>query len=367
MDVGFYLGELLMQQGEVKVPGLGIFSQKRMSAYYDENKALFYPPYNKVHFEAQTQVEDSALADYLISKKGISIASATYFIEKYIGNLRLQAVVADVPVSNIGTFYTDSGQLSFKPNDGLTDDPELYGFAPVKINKAYTEPVSLETEPESEFTDLTTQPEADITELTDTEASQAIVENEPESVNTSSYDEEAADIEEDEEIRRGPWRGILIAFIIAAILGAGIYALYVYQPATFNKLQFWENNGRKAPVKVKPNIIAIPKIDTLHTDSAETPLNDSAASKSDTLKAARFELITGNGFESLAKARAAMKKYRAAGLADAKLSEDIPGPLIKISVGSFNTVRESEAMRQKLITEKKLTDKSYTLELSDQQ
>ena len=125
MDVGFYLGELLMQQGEVKVPGLGNFSQIRMSAYYDENEELFYPPYNKVHFEPQADIDNDDLAKYLVSKKSISLSSAKYFIEKYIGNLRQQAIVADVPLGNMGFFYTDRAELSFKATDRLIGNSEF--------------------------------------------------------------------------------------------------------------------------------------------------------------------------------------------------------------------------------------------------
>jgi hypothetical protein len=374
MDVGFYLGELLMQQGEVKVPGLGNFSQIRMSAYYDENEELFYPPYNKVHFEPQADVDNDDLAEYLVAKKNISISSAKYFIEKYIVNLRLQAIVADVPLGNMGFFYTDRAELSFKPNDRLIDDSELYGYVPVKINKAnaipaYQEPVAVPEiiYPLSRPEIVYPQPEPEQTEHVEEENIESVAEEKIEDLLSSTYDEAFLDLpEEEEEEGRGPLRGILIALVIVAVLAIGVLTLYMYAPATFNKLQFWKNDQPATPVETLQNTIVIPELDSPYTDSTDTTLKDSAgAVATDTIARARFELITGKGFKNLWAANEAVKKYRAMGLTNAKLAEDRPGNLIKISIGTFNSISESEAFKQKLIKEGKLNKFAYTVEIPE--
>jgi len=135
MDVGFYLGELLMQQGEVSVPGLGRFAQARMSGYYDENEGKFYPPYHQAQFNPQL-ADDNALVEYIAAKKNISVESAGYFAERYIDNLKQQALTEDVPVGNLGAFYTQQEQLIFKPAAKITDDARFYGLEPVSLNKS---------------------------------------------------------------------------------------------------------------------------------------------------------------------------------------------------------------------------------------
>ncbi|MFD0750114.1 hypothetical protein ACFQZS_08180 [Mucilaginibacter calamicampi] len=422
MDVGFYLGELLMLRGEVKVSGLGNFSQVRMSAYYDENEATFYPPYNKVHFEAQADIDDDALAAYLVAKKSISLTSAKYFIEKYISNLRLQAIVADVPLGNLGYFYTDRAELSFKPVDKLSNDLEVYGYAPIKINKThtvsarqhepwtetllppqnpetleadtaalYTEPVveeQIEPVAEEQIEPIAEEKFEPIAERFEPVAEQKfepVTEEKFDDPITSSYDEVFSDLpeetieapvsptydeafldlpEEEEEERRGPLRGILITLIILAVLGAGVVGLYMYAPDTFNKLQFWKNAEPAVPAETRPNTIVIPELDSLNTDTAKNALNDSAGiAATDTVAKSRFELISGKGFKNLWAADKAVKKYKAMGIPTAKLAEDMPGNYIKVSLGTFRSVSESEAMRQKLIKEKNLSKGSYTLEI----
>ena len=410
MDVGFYLGELLMQQGEVQVPGLGNFSQIRMSAYYDESEQLFYPPYNKVHFEPQVDVVNDDLAEYLVAKKRISLTSAKYFIDKHISNLRLQAIVADVPLGNMGYFYTDRAELSFKPNDRLLDDSELYGYVPIKIDKINNVSAS-QQQPAPEATFSPQNPEAEEAVIVD-EGSEPVIEQtvapvaeetfvpaveeevipivaeerfeDPisstydeafsdhpeeniEAPISSTYDEAFLDLPEDEDERRGPFRGILISLVVVAVLAVGVLALYMYAPATFNKLQFWKNNQPAAPVEIRPNKIVVPALDSADTDSADTTLNDTArVAATDTIARAHFELITGKGFKYLWAANEAVKKYRAMGITNAKLAEERPGNLIKVSVGTFSSISESEAFKQKLIKEGKLNKRAYTIEIPEE-
>ncbi|MGY3213007.1 HU domain-containing protein [Mucilaginibacter sp. HD30] len=409
MDVGFYLGEFLVQQGEVKVAGLGNFSQIRMSAYYDEREELFYPPYNKVHFEPQVDVDNDELAEYLVAKKHISLTSAKYFIQKYVANLRLQAIVADVPLGNMGYFFTDRSELSFRPNDRLLDDSELYGYVPIRITKlsnasarqhqsapetAFSyhnteeekvEFVNKSIEPVSEktFTPVAEEKFAPIAEekvsplvadkFEDSISSNYVepFSNHPEETlephTSSAYDEAFLDLPEEEEERSGPLRSILISLVIVAVLAVGVLALYMYSPDTFNKLQFWKNDQPVTAVETRPNTIEVPALDTANTDSADNTLNDTTSVvAADTIARARFELITGKGFKNLWAANEAVKKYKAMGLLNAKLAEDRPGKLIKISLGNFTSISESEAFKQKLIKEGKLNKWAYTIEIPEQ-
>ena len=51
MDLSYYLSEILEQQGEVNVPGLGHFAKVRVNGYYNDDEARFYPPYNEIQFD----------------------------------------------------------------------------------------------------------------------------------------------------------------------------------------------------------------------------------------------------------------------------------------------------------------------------
>ena len=125
------------------------------------------------------------------------------------------------------------------------------------------------------------------------------------------------------------------------------------------------NNQPAAPVKPEPEVIVVPQKDSLNTDTVNSALRDSAA-RADSIRNKPYELISNKGYDTYPKAKQAIDKFRTLGLQDAKIFEEVPGPLIRISLGSFSTLAESEAMKQKLIKEKVITDKSFSYKRSEE-
>lgn len=147
MDIAYYISDLLGQQGELTVPNLGYFVQIRMPAFYDSKARKFFPPHFSVQFDPQIIDDDDALANHITSLKKISVASAKYFIEKYISNLKSQAVVEDVPFSNLGTFSSDGMKLVFNTNT-KTDDPAFFAYQPVDAARLGEAPIHRPSAPE---------------------------------------------------------------------------------------------------------------------------------------------------------------------------------------------------------------------------
>lgn len=288
MDVGFYLGELLMQQGEVSVPGLGYFVQARVSGYYDENERKFYPPYHQAQFDPQS-IDDDALAEYIAVKKNISVASARYFAEKYITNLKQQALITEVPIGNLGWFYTELAQLSFKPAAKIIDDTIFYGFEPVSLSKI-NDARAVEERPavKLDFPPHTVPPTPAVNEDLSQEFVQLPpVDEEPVNIpsyETSSENEDAPEFFDPEEEHTtssfsGPLRLVMFVLMGIVIIGLGIFALYRYQPDTFARIAFWKRKQPVVlPVKPKP---AVKIADTLSSDTLRTDTN---AVKTDTIK-----------------------------------------------------------------------------------
>ena len=328
-----------MQQGEVSLPGLGYFVRSRMSAYYDENEGSFYPPYHQAQFDERT-ISDDALAEYIAAKKNISIASAKYFLEKYTTGLKQDALADEVPIGNLGWFYTGDGQLKFRPADKLVNDTVFYGLGAVKISKA--EPI---------------------------------------------------ETEEEDEIRH-PRRAWLVALMLIIVLGGGAFALYLYRynPAAFDQLKFWEHNTAVINT-VKPKALPkldTPKTDTLKTDStaAKKPMDTIAKTgttiekpalpvtkpavikknEATTVKTATPDLTGTRHFEAIAAicrdtatANKIIKKLKLKGV-DAKIITNGSSPIM-ISVGSFKTEKETRDFCVKVIESGKVTGDVYPEEI----
>ncbi|GAA4089066.1 hypothetical protein [Mucilaginibacter panaciglaebae] len=292
MDVGFYLGELLMQQGEVSVPGLGYFVQARVSGYYDENERKFYPPYHQAQFDLQS-IDDDALAEYIAVKKNISLASARYFAEKYITNLKHQALITEVAIGNLGWFYTEMTQLTFRPAPKIIDDTIFFGFEPVSISKANdTRPVEERPKVELDFTNRSISKPAAVEEVQDGFIRPTPLNQEP--VNAPSYETQpqgtiSPEFFDPEEAHTtssfsGALRVVLFVLIGIIIIGVGVFALYRYQPDTFAKITFWK---QPQPVETaKPKLIPVVKpAETLASDSLKVDTNTvtTAPAATDTL------------------------------------------------------------------------------------
>lgn len=292
MDVGFYLGELLMRQGEVSVPGLGYFVQARMSGYYDENEGKFYPPYHQAQFDVQS-IDDDSLAEYIAVKKNISVASAKYFSEKYITSLKQEALIGEVPIGNLGWFYTELTQLAFRPADKIIDDTIFYGFEGIKINKIGTQQ-GVEERPKVELNFPPRLLKPQVTE----EVPEAVPEPAPIEPAPVVYEEEEAGIsheffdagEEGEEEEKSPLRAILILIAVLVILGVGAFALYRYKPEVFSKMVFWKHKTVVVDtLKAQPKPIDTTATDTLRSDTATTdviPTKDTVAKTVETPKKA---------------------------------------------------------------------------------
>ncbi len=181
--------------------------------------------------------------------------------------------------------------------------------------------------------------------------------------------------EEEIERKRGVsiWLVLLIAIAVIALALFGVYKFY---PATFNKLSQTYNRITGKTDTVIPVYRHEIKADTLKKDTVNkaAPAEDTATLKSkapaaspattkatDTVKHSRWEVIESS-FRQLARVNAEIKRLKTFGI-DAHLVTDAPGPLLKVSVGTFSTFSEAEAAKLTLVKAGKISKTSQTLEI----
>lgn len=272
MDIAYYISDLLGQQGELTVPNLGYFVQIRMAAYYDSHEKKFFPPHYSVQFDPQIIGDDDSLANYITSVKNISLASAKYFIEKYIANLKSQAVVEDVPFAQLGSFSSDGLKLTFNSNSKL-DDPAFFGYKPLDANRVGETAVKKTTTRADELAEQVEQ--QPITPIEETYTPAAVI-NQPadeEPIGPEAVDEEYY---EDEPRRMSIWVIVLIAFTVIVI---ALGALYKFKPDLFNKYLSLLKRANTTEV-AKPAVTKKADNDTLRLK--EPVIIDDSTAKTDT-------------------------------------------------------------------------------------
>lgn len=347
MNLADYLSELLGQYEEVSVPGLGYFVRERVNGYYNDKEARFYPPYHRVKF-VPTPKDDDTFAQYVADKKNISLASSKYFAEKFVSKLREQALTGKYIFADIGLFYTDQGQLAFKPNDKIADDPAFYGYPQLNIykqgqplNEQYSRPAFANVAPAPALPPQPVQPVID----------------EP-------YFEDEA------ERKRGVniWLIVLIAVLAVAL---AVFCIYKFYPGVFDKvgsaLHITKKDDTAVPVyrrEVKTDTIAktaaVPPKDTVaKTTAPVTPVVGP-----DTAKKPSWAIIIIS-YRQEKFAAPEVKRLKALNI-DAKVlsKSEAAGNRVKVATTTvYPTEAEAEAARSVLVKAGKIPASSSVLQL----
>lgn len=221
MDIAAFICEQLEHRSIVNVPGLGSFYRSRVDGYYNKDQQQFYPPSIQIHFSGKLQ-DDDTLTTLLSTEKRISQASASYFIEKFVTNLKEQASTTNVPLGKFGVFSMSKNGLSFTPKRRSETNELFYGLTPVKLKK-HSPYRQLE---ETVIPTGTVPPPATADYAYQAPGVAAPV------VHAKTQD---IDIEE-EEIENEPHRIYIwiILGLLIVITGIGLIGLYKYKPELFD-------------------------------------------------------------------------------------------------------------------------------------
>jgi hypothetical protein len=365
MDVGYFISELLAQHGDVSVPGLGYFARTRINGHYNEKEGKLYPPSYSVQFDPQA-IEDETLAQYIVDQKNISLASSKYFTEKFINNIKLQAQSAETELGNLGWFYTEGSQLFFRPNTGLSTDPDFFGYQPINLHKLGSAPV-----------------------VTATAATPVEEEHAPPvAVPQQQEETDGYRFETDEEheaylvdLARKRSRRSTILFVVLALLFTSlvVYLVNRYNPSVFNL-------EAKKPKVTKTEAVINAKVEqpadnesTVTTkDTAKTSIkNDTITLKGNTqlkdtlskIKATpvdsvgfpRWEVMGGT-FEKAVEANTAITNFKTLGVT-AHIAPDVPGPRFHVSLGTYKTRKEATNAINALLKDKRISKKIYPREI----
>lgn len=402
MDVSLYISELLELHGEVNVPGLGHLAQKRVSGFYNTADFKFYPPRNEVTFDPQRLNEDHVLTQYIADKKNISLESSQYFTEKYITNLKEDALYNDVPVANIGWFYNDNGRLAFKANK-ITNDPVFYGYPAVRANKLLSQGATPAPKPPA--TEPAPEPEQKPIAPTHTLVPERLAETieEQEEPEEELYYEEPRT---SSALRTGLI--VLSAILVLLIIG---YAVYLYKPSAFERIQNYmkpkETGGKleevhtikadtnvatpdtsvridsavKADTLIKKNTPAgevtdrIKQTEVTKTTVVTTPVKPvvTGAKPNDVTaltdgpkptaapKVKKYGIIVYTA-KTMSEATRVVNTYKANDV-DVQIVPGKKAPRITITAGSYNTLDEAQVAFTKLIESGKIDKESYPMEL----
>ncbi|MVN21116.1 HU domain-containing protein [Mucilaginibacter arboris] len=354
MDVAAYIKELLYQEHFVYVPGLGTFLTRKTASVYNQGQQLFYPPKNWIDF-VEEEKKDDALENYMSGQKNISATAARYFIDKFVDQLKADALNRNLPVKEV--LFPETGEaVSASLKEHTVFNRENFGLPPVNL------PPVIKEEP------IFTEKEA-VTK-------QDYVEN--------FYREFSKNLPEEEESNPqksiGFWSAVFL-LLTACILGC--YALYLYYPDIYSRL-INHNQPKEITVVQKPVLDTIQQKQTIKEDSSLTKnTTDTSANVTKTVTAkpsvtkktvavikpavkplikdtvsvaeaadpdlvekSPYEII-GATFKTLKGAKTFLSQLKAKGMHHAKILKT-SGKLKLITFGSFKDKEPAQAALEKL-------------------
>jgi cell division septation protein DedD/nucleoid DNA-binding protein len=324
MEIGLYIAELLGEQDEVSVTGLGTFSKERIAGKFDNQSNLFYPPSYNLSFRKNTN-SFSGLSEYISLKRSLSISSSEELIKKFTETILDILNSSDaVEINHLGSLHKENEQLAFKPSDSFGIVDKFYGLKPIPEHKIAIIPVS----------------------------NQEIL---------TDYRENPSPVEEnelEEEIYIDAPKARLVPILIISILAisASLFALFYFNQSFNQLIRNIISSKFTTSVPVEPVKTVIPVAsDSLTTkltvtDSIAKPIenNQETAQKEITNKPVAVLLeekvpATNEGISyEIIVAAFARKKDAESYITEmnskgykAKIVENLPGKMMKISLGSF--------------------------------
>jgi cell division protein FtsN len=339
MDLAVYISELLGLEGEVIVPGIGSFAQTRINGYYDEKENKFYPPTHKINFDPEHKA-DERLATFISDKKNISLASAKYFIEKYVNGLRQQVVLNKVDVAGLGQLYLNGSTIGFNEDaPSKENDPAFFGLKPVEVEVLVEKPSVQYTPPPVKTPDEKAVPSVADQVMTDL-VNDRIPPPPPPKPTVIEKAEEPAEEEYvyEEPVRRNnnAWIAVLLILIIALL---ALMGLYKYKPEWFDRSKekpqtfvAVDTTATQPAEKKADNTDTTKKVDTKQDSLAKVQALVTSTTV-DTAAVLHYEIL-GGAYKTEEQANVMLPKFQGLGL-HPRILKHVKGNSYKITLGTY--------------------------------
>jgi len=390
MDILLYITELLQSRKTIGIVGLGTLYKKKSPGKYDVEKHAFVPPIYALAFTTELKEQDE-LANFISEKRNITVESANYYISEFVDKIHAQlADHNEADLEPIGKLKLVNGEIDLIADQESSFGFEFYGLPTIKElpleeseninsssdievkedsseeivipaapiaaadaieeiaeeNKLAEENPGQETPSDTLQTELAPdeQPVFDeIAEVPSTPLVNETVVNEfkttekPSPIVPNTYTPNY-DFDDDEKPNRTGkiWLKVLIVLIIIALGSAIVY--FFFPELLDRKIENAPDNKPLTTIPVAPIDSTILNLDSINlADSLAKSKNTvnvpKETPKVDSAKTIVYEVI-GSAERNQKRIDYVISYMKKRGI-DAKALKNVPGKLIKISLGSF--------------------------------
>ena len=128
------VGELILDNDEVSLPGVGTFVAEVMPSSFSDKGYTINPPYRKLSFR-QREKSDGLLAALYARANGVDVQTASSILEKFLSELRETLKVRKTVIfPGLGRLRaTRENNFFFIPDEDLNIYPEGFGLEPLSL------------------------------------------------------------------------------------------------------------------------------------------------------------------------------------------------------------------------------------------
>lgn len=128
------VGELILDNDEVSLPGVGTFVAEVMPSSFSDKGYTINPPYRKLSFR-QREKSDGLLAALYASANGVDVQTASSILERFLAELRETLKVRKTVIfPGLGRLRaTRENNFFFIPDEDLNIYPEGFGLEPLSL------------------------------------------------------------------------------------------------------------------------------------------------------------------------------------------------------------------------------------------
>ena len=128
------VGELILDNDEVSLPGVGTFVAEVMPSSFSDKGYTINPPYRKLSFR-QRETSDGLLAALYARANGVDVQTASSILEKFLSERRETLKVRKTVIfPGLGRLRaTRENNFFFIPDEDLNLYPEGFGLEPLSL------------------------------------------------------------------------------------------------------------------------------------------------------------------------------------------------------------------------------------------
>ena len=136
MNFSALILEFLNKQGQVNIPGFGVFYLKNTNAAVDNESGHILPPGKEVAFRTEITEKEGNLVDFVAQQKKLSQIEAEIEVKK-LTNFWNSTLEKDgkITIENIGTFFLDDSKLHFAGERTENLSPDFYGLEEINLSQ----------------------------------------------------------------------------------------------------------------------------------------------------------------------------------------------------------------------------------------